>query len=69
MPHRHAGGLQDEGSEGHPDVDQDGEGQPQDDGAAGYAGRSQYAGPRYMNAGRYGHDLLLRLYRSNSVSI
>ena len=36
--HRHAGGLQDEGSEGHPDVDQDGEGQAQDDGTAGYAG-------------------------------
>ena len=36
--HRHAGGLQDKGTEGHPDVDQDGEGQPQDDGAAGNAG-------------------------------
>ena len=36
--HRHAGGLHEEGAEGDPDVDQDGEGQTQDYGAAGYAG-------------------------------
>ena len=36
--HRHAGGVHEEGAEGDPDVDQDGEGQAQDHGAAGYAG-------------------------------
>ena len=60
VPYRHAGGLQDEGTEGHPDVDQDGECQAQYDGAAGYAGRSQYAGPRYTDSRKGCHDSVRR---------
>ena len=48
--HRHAGGVQDEGPEGHPDVDHDGKRQAHDDGAAGYAGRLQYTGSRYTSS-------------------
>ena len=60
VPYRHAGGLQNKRAEGHPDVDQDGEGQAQDDGAAGYAGRSQYARPLYTDSRKGCHDSVRR---------